>query len=104
TARSIPARELVWSDGELGFAADPDLLACDLLVLADVQHLPRSASGALWSLIDEREARRRALIITGSTGPAQLTHLPRRLTSPLPAGAGIPPVPRCRGATARPSL
>jgi chromosomal replication initiator protein len=89
TARSIPARELVWSDGELGFAADPDLLACDLLVLEDVQHLPRSASGALCSLIDEREARRRALIITGSTGPAQLTHLPRRLTSRLAAGLVI---------------
>jgi chromosomal replication initiator protein len=85
TGRSIPARDLARIDGELGFA-DPELIDCDFLVLEDVQHLPRSASGALCSLIDERTARRRPLIITASTGPAQLVHLPRRLTSRLAAG------------------
>lgn len=85
TGRSVPVRELARAEDQLGFA-DPDLVACDFLVLEDVQHLPKSASGALCALIDERVARQRALIVTTSTGPARLVHLPRRLTSRLAAG------------------
>jgi chromosomal replication initiator protein len=85
TGRSIPARELARTDGELGFT-DPDLIACDLLVLEDVQHLRKSSADALCDLIDQRLARHRPLIITGSGGPARLLHLPRRLTSRLAGG------------------
>lgn len=88
TGRSIPARELARTDGELGFA-DPDLVACDLLVLEDVQHLRKSSAEALCELIDQRLARLRPLIITASVGPARLLHLPRRLTSRLAGGLVI---------------
>jgi chromosomal replication initiator protein len=85
TGRSIPARELARSDGELGFA-DSDLVACDLLVLEDVQHLRKSSADALCDLIDQRLACHRPLIITATGGPARLLHLPRRLTSRLAGG------------------
>ena len=66
--------------------ADPDLLDCDLLAIEDIQHLvPRTADAAA-DLIDRRAARRRATVVTASTGPAGLGHLPRRLTSRLAAG------------------
>ena len=85
TGRSIPARELARTDGELGFA-DPDLVTCDLLVLEDVQHLRKSSADSLCDLIDQRLAHQRPLIITATGGPARLLHLPRRLTSRLAGG------------------
>jgi chromosomal replication initiator protein len=88
TGRAAPARELARSEGDLGFA-DPDLATCDFLVLEDVQHLPKSATNALCALcelIDKRQARRLALVVTANAGPARLPHLPRRLTSRLAAG------------------
>ena len=85
TGRSIPARELARADAELGFD-DPDLTTCDFLVLEDIQHLPKSATSALCELIDRRQSRRLALVVTASAGPARLPNLPRRLTSRLAAG------------------
>ena len=86
TGRSVPARELAKTDeGEPGFA-DPELVACDFLVIEDLQHLPRSASDAFCELIDQRLARQRSTIITTTAGPGRLTQLPRRLTSRLAAG------------------
>ena len=86
TGRSIPARELAQTgEDDPGFA-DPALASCDFLVIEDLQHLPRAASGALCELIDQRMARRQPLVITASSGPARLTQLPRRLTSRLAGG------------------
>jgi chromosomal replication initiator protein len=85
TARAVPVGDLSRPGDEVGFA-DRDLVACDFLVLEDVQHLPERAADALCDLIDRRVARRKALVITTSTGPAGLAHLPRRLTSRLAAG------------------
>jgi len=85
TARAVVAGELARPDDDSGFA-DRDLQICDFLVVEDVQHLPERAADAMCDLIDRRAVRRKALIITASTGPAGLTHLPRRLTSRLAAG------------------
>jgi chromosomal replication initiator protein len=88
TARSESAGDLARPDtAEKGSGfADRGLRSCDVLVLEDVQHLPERAADVVGELIDRRAARRRALIITASAGPATLTHLPRRLTSRLAAG------------------
>src|SRR5262245_42042695 len=58
---------------------------CDLLIVEDVQHLSASATG-FGRLLDFRRARRRPVVMTSTVGPAQLTHLPARLTSRLAAG------------------
>ena len=85
TGRTVPARELARPD-DAGGLADADLAACDLLIVEDLQHLPRTAAEAFCRLVDERAARQLALILTSSAGPARLTHLPRRLTSRLAQG------------------
>jgi chromosomal replication initiator protein len=86
TGRSIPARELARAgEDDPGFT-DPALASCDFLVIEDLQHLPRTASGALCELIDKRMAHGQPLVITVSAGPARLTQLPRRLTSRLAGG------------------
>ena len=84
TARLVTAGELARPDDE-GFA-DRGLQTCDFLAIEDIQHLPGRAADAACDLIDRRAARNKALVITASSGPAGLTHLPRRLTSRLGAG------------------
>lgn len=85
TARVLSVGDLARPEDEVGFA-DGDLLACDFLALEDVQRLPERAADALCDLIDRRASRRKLLLVTASTGPARLTHLPHRLTSRLAAG------------------
>jgi chromosomal replication initiator protein len=58
----------------------------DLLVIEDVQHLPARVEEAFIHLIDRGLARGQQLVFTASAGPAQLTHLPARLTSRLSSG------------------
>ena len=67
---------------------------CDLLVVEDVQHLPGRAVGALAGVIDDRRARGRQMVFTGSEGPGQLIRLPDRLTSRLACGlvVGLEPL------------
>lgn len=77
---------------ESGFS-DPDLKACDLLVVEDVQHLPAWAAGALADLLDFRCRRGRAVVVTAAAGPSQLSQLPQRLTSRLAAGLVVPLAP-----------
>lgn len=85
TARTVAVRELARPDNEPGFV-DPDLRDCDLLVIEDLQHLPERIAGVVCDLIDARAVRHKALVVTAGSGPAALTHLPRRLTSRLAAG------------------
>ncbi len=88
TARSESAGDLARPDvmaEDTGFA-DSDLQACDVLVLEDIQHLPERAADSVCELVDQRITHRKMLVITTSTSPAELTHLPRRLTSRLVAG------------------
>jgi len=101
TARVESAGELARASGEQAGFSDPDYLSCDVLVLEDLQHLPPWAADAAAELLDHRARRRRALIVTASSGPAGLSHLPQRLTSRLAAGLVVslqPPGPAGRRA------
>lgn len=99
--RIVSAHELEpRSDEETGdtFA---EWLACDLLIVEDLQHLPDRAADWLRRLLDSRTARRRPTVFTANVGPAALAHLPRRLTGRLAAGlavalAPLSPKSRCR--------
>jgi chromosomal replication initiator protein len=66
----------------------------DLLIIEDVQHLPARAAVTLAQVLDARRARRHQTVLTASVGPAQLTHLPTRLTSRLASGlvVGLAPL------------
>jgi chromosomal replication initiator protein len=70
-----------------------EAVGCDLLVIEDVQHLPPAAGDELAAILDRRQARRRATLVTAVRGPAELS-LPARLTSRLAGGlvVGIPPL------------
>jgi chromosomal replication initiator protein len=58
----------------------------DLLVVEDLQHLPARVEEAFVHLMDRGLARGQQLVFTALAGPAQLTHLPARLTSRLSSG------------------
>lgn len=58
----------------------------DLLIIEDVQHLPARLEEAVVHLLDRGLARQQQLVFTALTGPAQLSHLPARLTSRLGGG------------------
>ena len=58
----------------------------DLLVVEDLQFLPTRAAETLAAIVEGRLARRRQTVVTSTAGPAQLTHLPARLTSRLAEG------------------
>jgi chromosomal replication initiator protein len=78
------------------FATEPpdETLACDLLIIEDLQHLPIRAADALVRVVDFRFPRRLPLVITASTGPSRLPGLPARLTSRLSGGlvVGLAPL------------
>jgi chromosomal replication initiator protein len=58
----------------------------DLTIVEDVQHLPERGAEAVIQLLDRCQARGQYLVFTAPAGPAQLTHLPARLTSRLAGG------------------
>lgn len=58
----------------------------DLLILEDVQHLPARVEEAFVHLMDRGLARGQQIVCTALTGPAQLHHLPARVTSRLGSG------------------
>jgi len=59
---------------------------CDLLVIEDLQYLPRGALEAFVQLCDERLARQMPMVFTSLLAPGRLTRFPARLTSRLAAG------------------
>ena len=67
---------------------------CKLLVIEDVQHLPANSAERLVTLLDDRASRRLPTILTSISAPADLTDLPRRLTSRLAGGlmVHLPPL------------
>jgi chromosomal replication initiator protein len=79
--------------GELASLFQPDEspadLVADLLVVEDLQHLAPRAVPGLVALVDQCLARRRWLVCTALVGPAQLSHLPARLTSRLASGVVV---------------
>jgi|SRR5579884_858222 len=58
----------------------------DLLIVEDVQHLPAHIEETFVHLIDRGLARGQQLVCTALAGPAQLSHLPARVTSRLGSG------------------
>jgi chromosomal replication initiator protein len=58
----------------------------DLLIVEDVQHLPARVEEAFVHLVDRGLARGQQLVCTALAGPAQLSHLPARVTSRLGSG------------------
>jgi chromosomal replication initiator protein len=61
----------------------------DLLVVEDLQHLPARVEETFVHLIDRGLARGQQLVFTALAGPAQLVHLPARMTSRLGGGLVI---------------
>lgn len=80
--------------------SDPWFLAPDLLIVEDLQHLATARSNQaavveqFVQLIDERRARQQQVVVTASTGPAQIAALPARLISRLASGlvVGLEPL------------
>ena len=62
-----------------------DAIACDLLVIEDLQHLPVAAGDAIAHILDRRQARRRPTVVTAVRGPADIETSPR-LASRLTGG------------------
>jgi chromosomal replication initiator protein len=86
----LPARDLAHAgeDGEHEVGR-PELREADLIAVEDVQHLPSRAGLALAALLDRALPRQQQVVLTANAGPAQLTHLPHRLTSRLAQGAVV---------------
>ncbi|HEV3116521.1 MAG TPA: DnaA/Hda family protein [Gemmataceae bacterium] len=82
------------------FTEVEDVLAADLLVVEDLQHLAaRRANQTVLletfvQVIDERVARGQPLVFTANAGPAEIAHLPARLVSRLAGGlvVGLAPL------------
>jgi chromosomal replication initiator protein len=58
----------------------------DLLIVEDLQHLSSRVVEAFVHLVDRGQARGQQQVFTAAAGPAQLAHLPARLTSRLASG------------------
>ena len=85
-------RELLMPPTERREAAR-EAAGADLLVLEDVQHLPPAAGDELAAILDRRQTRRRATLVTAVRGPAELGQR-SRLSSRLAGGlvVSIPPL------------
>ncbi|HEX3147003.1 MAG TPA: helix-turn-helix domain-containing protein [Gemmataceae bacterium] len=70
-----------------------EAVGCDLLVIEDIQHLPPAAGDEMAAILDRRQARRRATLVTAIRGPVDIA-LPGRLAGRLAGGlvVGIPPL------------
>jgi chromosomal replication initiator protein len=62
------------------------LRQADLLIVEDLQHLPARVEETFVHLMDRGLARGQQLVCTALVGPAQLDHLPVRVTSRLGSG------------------
>lgn len=70
-------------------AVDEDIAAArdaDMVVVEDVHRFSSRPVDSLAALVDRCRNRRRQLVVTATTGPAELTHLSGRLTSRLACG------------------
>ena len=63
-----------------------ELQGLDLLMIEGVHQLKKPDVNSLAQLLDGRTKRRKMTILTGSTGPANLPNVPRRLCSRLAGG------------------
>ena len=63
-----------------------ELQGLDLLMIEGLHQLKKPDVNSLVQLLDGRTKRRKMTILTGSTGPANLSNVPRRLCSRLAGG------------------
>jgi chromosomal replication initiator protein len=91
----LPARDLGLApgEGEVEAPERAELRQADLIVLEAVQHLPARAVAALAALLDRALPRQQQVVCTSIVGPAQLEHLPHRLTSRLAQGVVVALLP-----------
>jgi chromosomal replication initiator protein len=68
----------------------------DLVVVEDLQHLSERGVEGFVRLFDRCLAREQQVVCTALAGPAQLTHLPARLTSRLASGLVVGTYPLSR--------
>jgi len=85
TVQAIPANDID-RDADEPIPLIDDFLACDLLIIEDLQHLPKPSATLLCRLLDHRDTRYLPTVLTANAGPAGLTFLPRRLTNRLAGG------------------
>ncbi len=73
-----------------------EMQQADLIVLEDLQQLPSRSVAALVDIMDKARSQGRLVMLTANAGPAQLKHLPYRLTSRCGAGlvVGLQPLAR----------
>jgi chromosomal replication initiator protein len=67
-------------------APSDELQHCHVLIVEDLQHLPRRAADYVKTVVDSRLARRRATVISALRGPAELENLPAFLANRLAGG------------------
>ncbi|HLW68343.1 MAG TPA: helix-turn-helix domain-containing protein [Gemmataceae bacterium] len=75
---------------------DDEFRRSQMLIIEDMQHLPRRALEDLKRIVDCRLTRKRITVFSALHGPAELENLPAFLASRLAAGliVGIPPYSR----------
>jgi chromosomal replication initiator protein len=86
SAREFSASERNGLDSSGSPNAPENTGAADLIVVEDLQYLPRAATEALVQFVDQCRARERQLLVTAAVGPARLEQLPGRLSTRLSAG------------------
>jgi chromosomal replication initiator protein len=86
TARVLSATEFPRASSEETGDELADLRTCDLVAVEDLHHLKAPDLDAVCALLDHRSARGKPTVVTAPNGPANLTELPRRLTSRLGSG------------------
>jgi chromosomal replication initiator protein len=96
TAQVLAAAELGRTLGQPPLERQPvvrEAIACDLLAIEDLQHLPMAAGDAIAHILDRRQRHRRITVMTAGRGPADLETSPR-LASRLTGGliVGIAPL------------
>ncbi len=79
----LAAREL--RSSPVADEPSPDV-GSDVVIIEDLQHLHPAAIERFVQLVDSCRSRGRQLLISASVGPAELNHLPRRLSTRLSAG------------------
>ncbi|HKB04710.1 MAG TPA: helix-turn-helix domain-containing protein [Gemmataceae bacterium] len=95
TARTVAAAEIgraLLQPPPDGPETARDIIACDLLVIEDLQHLPPAAGDQLAHILDRRQPRRRPVVVTAARGPAALDCSPR-LCSRLVGGLVVAIIP-----------
>jgi chromosomal replication initiator protein len=82
-----------WSASEQEQPSD-EVKTCGLLIVEDVQHLPKHGVDSFTAVLDYRIARCQPTLVTASQSPAGLTNLPTRIISRLIGGlvVGLDPL------------